>query len=149
MKRKVTAAVATGASVLILGTGVGVAYASSSTGGSPTPSSSASASASQQVDRQHPRRGVLRRVLHGEVTLAGPRHRVVDVQRGEVRAVTSTSVTVRSRDGYTHTYTVGPESRIRKDRQRSSIDQVAKGDRVRVVAAHTGSTVLRLGDRGR
>lgn len=149
MKRSAKAAIVAGASVLVVGTGVGVASAATSGSGSPTPSSSASASPSQDHGRQHGRGGVLRRVVHGEFTLAGKQHRVVDVQRGEVRAVMGTSVTVESRDGYTRTYAVNGASRIRKDRKPSSIGQVAKGDRVWVVAAHTGSRVLRLGDRGR
>lgn len=147
MKRSGKVTIAAGASVLVLGTGVGVASAATSGSGSPTPSSTASASPSKGQDRQHKRRGVLRRVVHGEFTLAGKKHRVVDVQRGQVQAVTSTSVTVQSRDGYTHTYVVNDDSRIRKDKKASSIGQVAKGDKVWVVAAHTGSTVLRLGDR--
>jgi hypothetical protein len=151
MKRSGKVAIAAGASVLVLGAGVGVASAATSGSGTPNPSSSASAGEpqrQQQRDRQHDRRGVFRRVLHGEFTLAGPRHRVVDVQRGQVQSVSATSVTVKSRDGYTHTYAVNSDSRIRKDRNRSSIGQVAEGDRVWVVAAHTGSTVLRIGDRG-
>lgn len=148
MKRSSKVAIAAGASVLVLGTGVGVASAATSGSGTPTPSSSVSASTSKQQDQQHRRGGVFRRVEHGELTLAGRRHLVVDVQRGQVQSVSATSVTVRSRDGYTHTYTVTADSRIRKDKVRTSIGKLAKGDRVWVVAAHTGSTVLRLGDRG-
>ncbi|HEX6446925.1 MAG TPA: hypothetical protein VF053_17660 [Streptosporangiales bacterium] len=148
MKRSGKIAIAAGASVLVLGAGVGVASAATSDSGSPAPSSSASAAPSHQ-DRQHSRRaGVLRRVEHGVFTLAGRRHRTVDVQRGEVQSVSATSVTVKSRDGYTHRYAVDAHSRVRKDRERSSIGRVAKGDRVWVVAEHSGSTVLRLGDRG-
>ena len=149
MNRRGKAAIVAGASVLVLGAGVGVASAATGDSGSPSPSTTASAGPSKGRHPRQGHRGVLRRVEHGQLTLRGKEHRVVDVQRGEVRAVTSRSVTVKSRDGYTHTYAVNDDSRIRRNREQSSISQVAKGDEVWVVALHDGSTVLRMGDRAR
>ncbi|MBO0827909.1 MAG: hypothetical protein J2P24_09015 [Streptosporangiales bacterium] len=148
MKRSAKVAIAAGASVLVVGTGVGVASAASFDDGGRTPSGSTSARPWHH-GRQHRHGGAFRRMLHGQFTLAGRQHRVVDVQSGEVQAVTSRSVTVQSQDGYTHTYAVDGDSRVRMGRQPSSIGQVAKGDQVWVVAEHAGSTVLRLGVRDR
>lgn len=40
------------------------------------------------------------RSLHGEVTLAGEKHRVIAFQRGGVQKVSQTSLTVKSNDGF-------------------------------------------------
>src|ERR1700761_9267250 len=47
----------------------------------------------------------------------GPAH--IDLQRGVVTAVDGSSVTVRSNDGYTQTYTLTPKTHVRKDEQKS------------------------------
>jgi len=64
----------------------------------------------------HPRAGLhpgLRRLLwsrveHGEVTIKGKDDKpvVVDIQRGQVTAVSPTSISLKSEDGFTATYTV-------------------------------------------
>jgi hypothetical protein len=47
-------------------------------------------------------------VLHGQVTIQKPGggYETLDVQRGTVTAVSATSLTVKSTDGYTTTYAV-------------------------------------------
>ncbi len=54
------------------------------------------------------------RALHGEVTLAGEKHRVVAFQRGTVDSVSATSLQVKSPDGFTATYVLSDRTRLRK-----------------------------------
>lgn len=155
MMRKTKAAIAAGASVLIVGAGTGVAFASTSGDDAATsPSPSASPSDSHKGKAGKPgkqdgkkRKGMLQRVEHGTFTLSGKKHRVIAVQRGEVQDISSKSVTIRSKDGYKHTYSVTDDSKVRKSKEKSSIDKVADGDRVGVVAEH--DKILRINDRGK
>lgn len=146
MTRRVKIALIAGTAVLALaGIGGGVAFASSSTPSTPaTPAPSASAAPASH--RTHARK-LLARAEHGQLTVR-TKHgtEVVDVQRGTVTAVGSTSVTVRSRDGFSARYSVGPKSKIREHRQAAKIASVHVGDRVRVVAV--GNTVRGLADAG-
>lgn len=150
MKRSTTvAAVTLSALVLAGGVGVGIAAADPT----PTPSASPSASASATPTtgaraRQH--RGLAARALHGEVTLAGKKHQVVDFQRGTVAEVSSTSVTVTSEDGFSATYAVSGDTRVRRLKEDARIDDVKTGDRVRVTAVKHGSVLdaRRIGDAG-
>jgi hypothetical protein len=64
-------------------------------------------------------------------TRNGPQVR--DVQRGAVTATSPGSLTVRSRDGFTATYTTDASTRVRKDRAAAQLQQVAVGDRVGLV----------------
>lgn len=60
--------------------------------------------------------GGLRGALHGEVTVPqadGTGTEVVLVQSGTVTAVSATSLSVRSTDGFTTTYTVGSSTAVR------------------------------------
>ena len=84
---------------------------------------------------------MLRRALHGEVTLAGEEHRVVVFQRGPVEKVSDTSLTVRSADDYTATYVVGAETTVRKNQDKATMADLKAGDRVLVVATKDGSTL--------
>lgn len=60
------------------------------------------------------RRGRLQRLEHGQLTLQAPKgERTVDLQRGTVDAVSPTSITVVSPDGFTQTYTVAAKTRVR------------------------------------
>lgn len=135
-----------GTAVLALaGIGGGVAFASSP-GTTPTPTASAP-SAPTAPARHAKHRALPRRVEHGEFTVRTKHGTVVvDVQRGTVSAVSATSVTVRSRDGFTAHYTVGATSKVREHQRSSAISAVHAGDRVRVVAV--GHTVRRLADSG-
>lgn len=138
------------------GIGAGIASADPST---PTPGPSATASptpgSSPSADREARRaakkhRPLLGRALHGEVTLSGPKHRVVDFQRGEVEKVSNTSITVRSKDGFTATYVVDDKTKVHEKKQPGTIATVKTGDRVRVVATKNGATLTanRIGDHG-
>lgn len=135
-----------GAAVVVLGgLGGGIALADSST---PAPPSSP-APAGQAKPAKHAK-ALLGRVGHGEVTLNGKQHRVIDLQRGQVQSVSPTAITVKSNDGFTATYTVNGDTKVRKDKQQSAIGQVAVNDRVFVAATKSGSTVTanRIMDAG-
>lgn len=79
-------------------------------------------------------------LIHGEFTVPKPGggYQTVDVQMGTVTAVSSTSVTVKSADGYSVTYTVTSKSVV--DAQAAGIGSVKKGDSVFITATVSGST---------
>ena len=133
----------TGAAVAALVAGGGVAYAVSA----PTSTTTATQPSAPTKAKHH--RSLLGRVSHGELTLGGKDHRVVDVQRGQVQSVSSTSVSVRSDDGFTASYTVDSKTKIRKDGKASAIGDVHNGDTVVIVAtkANGADTTTRIGDR--
>lgn len=137
--------------VALAGGGTAVALADTST---PTPSAPSSPSSSAPAPAAEPHakhRALARRAEHGEVALHGKGgDRTVDVQRGVVTAASPTSVTVRSTDGFTATYTFTPTSKVRKQKAASQPSAVAVNDRVGVVAAKgpQGLTVTRLRDAG-
>jgi hypothetical protein len=153
--RKPTAIAAVTLSTLVLAGGVGVGIAAADPTPSPAPSTSAPASPNasptakaSKAAKKH--RDLTRRALHGEVTLAGKQHRVVDFQRGTVGAVSATSLTVTSKDGFEASYAVVPTTKVRKDKKPAAVGDVKTGDRVRVVAVKDGSTLQlkRVGDAG-
>ena len=84
---------------------------------------------------------LLRRALHGEVTLAGEEHGVVVFQRGPVEKVSDTSLTVRSSDGYTATYEVNGDTTVRRNGGKATIAELKPGDRIVVVADKDGSSL--------
>jgi hypothetical protein len=93
----------------------------------------------------------LRGVEHGELTVhtkAGDK--VVDVQRGTVTAVDATSVTVKSVDGFSASYTLDPTTKVHKDKKAAAVGDVAVNDRVELQATKTATaaTVNRIGDSG-
>jgi len=81
--------------------------------------------------------------LHGEVIVPNSdgTFTTVLVQRGEVTAVSATSVTVKSADGFTQAYSVAADSQIRVDGRVGAIGDVRAGDAVGVRATKSGSTV--------
>ncbi|WP_375422824.1 hypothetical protein [uncultured Friedmanniella sp.] len=147
MKTSTKIATAALATLALAGT-VGVGIAAADPTPAPTPGSSASPTATTTDAKKH--RPLIARSLHGEVTLAGKKHRVVDFQRGTVSTVSGTSITVHSADGFTKTYRVSAKTKVRSDKKAATIAAVKIHDRVRVVATHKGSTVTanRIADRG-
>ncbi len=143
--RSKIAAVAVGAVALGTLIGVGVSYADDPST-SPTPTAPASAAPSgqgHQADKAgaHAKRALLKRALHGEVTLGGKeKTRVIDFQRGAVQKVGPSAITLKSTDGFTATYVVNGETKVRKDGQPAKIGDIKAGDTVRVVARKDGNT---------
>lgn len=157
MKRTKVALVAGTAALALAGIGGGVAFATGSGSAAPSPriTTAASVTSSDAPSAARPKgkrfRNVLARTEHGEVTLRSKTgDKVFDLQRGVVTTVSSTSVTVKSKDGFTATYTVGSGTKVRKQKQASAIADVHTGDRVGVLALHSGSTdtLRRLRDAG-
>jgi hypothetical protein len=145
MKRR---SVLTGAAAVVLAgaIGGGAAYAASSpapqVAGAPTAQlirttgSVTNEAADKTPQNVHPRLARARRVVHGQFTVKTKNgFRTVLTQRGEISAVSPTSLTVTSPDHYAHTYALGSSTRVRKDKQKSTISKLAKGDHVRVITS--------------
>jgi hypothetical protein len=80
----------------------------------------------------------VRNALHGEVVVAkddGGTETLL-IQKGDVVAVSASSVEVKSTDGFTRTYVVNADTKVGGGR--TSIDSVASGDTV-VVCSVAGS----------
>lgn len=123
----------------------GVAYSASADTGTPTPSASSTAAPKPAAtkDRQP---AWLRRMEHGSFTArVNKTDQTFDVQRGVVTAVSPTSISVRSLDGYAKTYAVDAGTKVRQNGKPATIEAVRSGDHVQVLA--TGGTALRIQDR--
>ena len=79
-------------------------------------------------------------VVHGQVVVpkSGGGYQTLDIQRGTVTAVSSSSVTVKSSDGYTATYSVTSNTLV--NAESAGIGSVKSGDSVFVTATVSGST---------
>ncbi len=79
-------------------------------------------------------------MLHGEfvTTKQGGGYQTVDVQIGKVTAVSSTSITLKSDDGFTNTYAVNSSTVV--DANRDGIGSVKTGDNASVFATASGGT---------
>jgi hypothetical protein len=144
VSRSVMAAVA-GAAVLAAGGAATAAVADSGTGGAPVtaaPATAATASAAAASPAAHTfreRRNA--RAIHGEfVVRTADGYRTVDVQRGRVTAVSGSSLTVRSDDGFTGSYSVTGDTVVHHGKEKVDISTVKVGDKVRVVARVDGGT---------
>ena len=152
---KVAQIIAAGIGTVALagGIGAGLAYADPDPTPTVNPSAAPSAGPTDKPDRKdkadrkdkedkarrHP--GLLRRALHGEVTLRGEKHRVVVFQRGVVETVSASAVTVKSEDGFTGSYVLNAETRVRKEKQEATLSDIKPKDKVRVLATKDGSTL--------
>ncbi|MBO3744908.1 hypothetical protein J5X84_02435 [Streptosporangiaceae bacterium NEAU-GS5] len=78
--------------------------------------------------------------IHGEFVVPkdGGGYQTVATQQGEVTAVASDSLTVKSEDGFSRTYTVGENTRVNAGRE--GVDAIKTGDQVSVMATVEGST---------
>lgn len=91
--------------------------------------------------------------VHAEVVLAkeGGGTQTVLVQKGSVTEVSGNGVTVKSSDGFTTSYTVNGDTKVRADSDK--IDSVAKDEEVVVVSpksgdSHTATVLVDLTDLG-
>jgi hypothetical protein len=77
--------------------------------------------------------------LHGQFVIAksGGGYQTVDVQTGQVTAVSSTSITLKSSDGFTNTYVITSSTLV--DAQRDGIGSVKVGNQASVQATVSGS----------
>ena len=148
-----TIAAGLGTVALAAGVGAGLAYAdpeqmpAASPSATPSPTDRADRKDKADHTRRHP--GLLRRALHGEATLGGEQQRVVMFQRGVVETVSETSLTVKSEDGFSSSYVLNTQTRIRKEKQEASRSDINVRDRVRVFATKEGSTLTAIVVRDR
>jgi hypothetical protein len=77
--------------------------------------------------------------VHGQIVVAKPGggYQTLDFQRGTVTAVSGTSITLKSADGFTRSYAVTSSTLV--DAQRSGIGSVKAGHQVAVSAVQSGS----------
>jgi hypothetical protein len=87
--------------------------------------------------------------LHGQFVVAKPGggYQTIDMQNGQVTAVSSTSITLKSQDGFTMSYVVASSTVV--DAQRDGIGSVKVGNQASVLATVSGSTATaaRITDR--
>ncbi len=76
--------------------------------------------------------------IHGEfvVPKQGGGYQTIDTQRGKVTAVSNTSITLKSSDGFTKTYTVTSSTIV--NAKRDGIGSVKVGDQAAVSATVSG-----------
>jgi len=107
----------------------------------PTPSAS-SAAKPHKARRPALRRALGQHVEHGEVVVQTKEgDKTVDVQRGTVTAITGSSVTVKSADGFTQTWAFGSPLRVVEHRATVQPTEVKAGIQIGVAGIKNGSTV--------
>jgi hypothetical protein len=79
-------------------------------------------------------------MVHGQLTVpkSGGGYQTVDVQSGTVSAVSASSVTVNSKDGFTATYAVTSSTAV--DAKAAGIASVKQGDTIFIIAKVSGTT---------
>lgn len=136
----------------IAGAGTGVVYAA---GGSPDTDTPAAGGQTGPPDGggQGGGPGMLSNALHGEYVVSDTDgdYTTQLMQNGEVTAISATSVTAKSDDGYTHTYTIDADTVTGNDS--SDLSGIETGDEVTIVASVSGDTdtadsVSEAGDGG-
>lgn len=161
MMRKTKMLLAGGAAAAVLiGGGVGVAYAandsssgsaadalpsasqstasSTPTSGSAQPGPSGKAGKGGKAKR---RKDLRDRVEHGEFTVrAKGGEKVMDLQHGTVVSASASGLQVKSADGFTASYVVNSDTKVRKGGTKAAIGDVHSGDPVAVVATKSGTT---------
>ena len=145
------------AAVAVTTTAGGVAWAA--TNADPTPSPSASPSTPSTPNQQQPggpgKGGFGHRgefgvggALHGEFVVPkdGGGYQTIATQQGDVTAVSTDSITVKSADGYSRTYTVAAETLVNS--ARDGIASIKTGSKVSVsaVVANNTATATTIND---
>ena len=111
----------------------------------PDPSASPSAGAKAQVGKRDLRRKAIRKylrknTLHGEVTVQAPGGpKTIVVQRGSVTAVSGGSLTVKSTDGFTLTWTLAANATVVQDKKKVTTSAVKTGEQIGVASTKDGS----------
>lgn len=157
--KELTKIVVAGVSIVALagGIGAGLAFADTPTDEPTSPPTTTATSSQTETPAAEPsarpaqngfRKPLVRRQLsfiarslHGEVTLAGDKHRVIAFQRGGVQKVSRTSLTVKSNDGFVETYVLSDDTRVRENGDKGKLSDIDTSDRVLVVATKDDSTL--------
>ena len=99
-------------------------------------------------ETRHPaaRTFLRKNTLHGEITVEGKDGpKTVVVQRGSVTAVDARSLSVKSSDGFTLTWTIDDKVKVVQDRKKAETGAVKVGTQVGVAGARDGeATTARL-----
>ena len=115
--------------------------------GDPAPAASASAGGKggahqRRWARLTIRRALARNVEHGEVVVDTKQGaKTIDVQRGTVTAITATTITVKSTDGFTLTWTFGSPIHVVEHRTSVQPGEVKTGATVGVAGLRSGDVV--------
>jgi hypothetical protein len=82
------------------------------------------------------------RILHGDVTVKDENDQAVQarIQTGTIASISATSMTVKSEDGYTSTWTLNSDTKIHRDRDDAAIGDLKTGDFVHVRGPLSGDT---------
>jgi hypothetical protein len=82
------------------------------------------------------------RLLHGQFVVLGKDKKPTTLaeQRGTVDAVSPTSISLTSTDGFKATYVVNSDTKVRVDGKKSAIGDVKTGQTATVIAGVSGST---------
>jgi hypothetical protein len=81
-------------------------------------------------------------VLHGEAVVQTKNGvQTIEVQRGRVTAVTGTTVTVASTDGFTETWTFGDPFRVVQNRAKVAASAIKAGAQIGIAGIKSGDTV--------
>jgi len=108
---------------------------------SASPTGTATKGAHAGVHRLRLRRALRRNVEHGQITVETKKgDQTIDVQRGTVTAISSTSVTVKSSDGFTLTWTIGTPILVLNHGAKAGPSAVTSGATVGIAGGQAGST---------
>ena len=80
-------------------------------------------------------------VLHGETVVQTKNGvQTIEVQRGQVTAVTDTSVTIKSTDGFTETWTFGPKFVVVQHHAKVAASAIKSGAQIGIAGTKSGDT---------
>ncbi len=126
----------------------GIAFAQPGPGDAGTATTVADDNGSQDT-RPGPRHGFFGApgtgpVLHGQDTVRtrDGGFATILTHNGELTAVSPTSITVKSEDGFTQTYAITADTKVRLDRESADASKLAAGRPVRVIANEDRSATL-------
>ncbi|GGQ54977.1 hypothetical protein [Couchioplanes azureus] len=103
----------------------------------------AAASAGPRERRHGLRKQLRKNTLHGETTVrAKDGVRTIVVQRGTITAVDARTMSVRSTDGFTQTWTFGDKVRVVQDRKTVEVGALRTGAEIGVAGARDGDRAM-------
>ena len=141
-----TRLLALGLTALLSLTACGVPRSAAATGSAAAPQPSASAPAADRHHGDGLRRFLRKNTLHAEITVQRKTGvETIVVQRGQVTAVDGMSLSVKSADGFTRTWTRDERTRIVQDRHRAEPAAIKTGGQVGVAGTGTTARLIVVG----